>query len=172
MRNRLQTVPVYDYVLATEPLTDAQLDRIGWANRQGIGDCANQFHYYRLTADNRIVWGGYDAIYHFGRKVKPAYEDRPASYRRLAQHFFITFPQLDDVRFSHRWAGAIDTSTRFCAHWGLAARRPRRLRQRLHRAWRRRGAVRRRRLPRSARRQADRANRAGNGSQTAAAVSA
>ena len=47
-------------------------------NRQGIGDCANQFHYYRLTADNRIVWGGYDAIYHFGRRVDPAYEDRPA----------------------------------------------------------------------------------------------
>ncbi len=120
VRNRLQTVPVYDYVLSTEPLTDAQLDRIGWANRQGIGDSANQFHYYRLSADNRIVWGGYDAIYKLGRKVKPAYEDRPASYRRLASHFFITFPQLDDVRFSHRWAGAIDTSTRFCAHWGLA----------------------------------------------------
>ena len=120
VRNRLRTVPVYDFVLATEPLTDAQLDRIGWPNRQGIGDCANQFHYYRLSADNRIVWGGYDAIYHFGRKVKAAYEDRAASYRRLAQHFFISFPQLDDVRFSHRWAGAIDTSTRFCAHWGLA----------------------------------------------------
>lgn len=120
LRNRLATVPVYDYVLATEPLTDEQLGRIGWADRQGIGDCANQFHYYRLSADNRIVWGGYDAIYHFGRKVKPAYEDRPASYRLLASHFFITFPQLTDVRFSHRWAGAIDTSTRFCAHWGLA----------------------------------------------------
>jgi glycine/D-amino acid oxidase-like deaminating enzyme len=111
---------VYDYVLSTEPLTDAQLDRIGWRGRQGIGDCANQFHYYRLTADNRIVWGGYDALYHFGRKVDAAYEDRPATYRRLAAHFFITFPQLDDVRFSHRWAGAIDTNTRFCAHWGLA----------------------------------------------------
>nr|WP_090342412.1 FAD-dependent oxidoreductase [Mycolicibacterium malmesburyense]CRL72812.1 glycine/D-amino acid oxidase, deaminating [Mycolicibacterium malmesburyense] len=119
-RNRLHTVPVYDYVLATEPLTGAQLDRIGWRGRQGIGDCANQFHYYRLTTDNRIVWGGYDAVYHFGRKVRPHYEDRPATYRRLAEHFFLTFPQLDDVRFSHRWAGAIDTNTRFCAHWGLA----------------------------------------------------
>jgi glycine/D-amino acid oxidase-like deaminating enzyme len=119
-RNRWHTVPVYDYVLATEPLTDAQLDRIGWRGRQGIGDCANQFHYYRLTMDNRIVWGGYDAVYHFGRKVRAAYEDRPATYRRLAAHFFITFPQLDDVRFSHRWAGAVDTNTRFCAHWGLA----------------------------------------------------
>jgi glycine/D-amino acid oxidase-like deaminating enzyme len=119
-RNRFHTVPVYDYVLATEPLTDAQLDRIGWRNRQGVGDSANQFHYYRLTADNRIVWGGYDAIYHFGRRVDASYEDRPATYRRLAAHFFLTFPQLDDVRFTHRWAGPIDTNTRFCAHWGLA----------------------------------------------------
>lgn len=119
-RNRWYTVPVYDYVLSTEPLTAEQLDRIGWRNRQGVGDCANQFHYYRLTADNRVVWGGYDAIYHFGRRVDAAYEDRPQTYRRLAEHFFITFPQLDDVRFSHRWAGAIDTNTRFCAHWGTA----------------------------------------------------
>lgn len=119
-RNRLFTVPVYDYVLATEPLSDAQLDRIGWRGRQGIGDSANQFHYYRLSKDNRIVFGGYDAVYHFGRRVDSAYEDRQETYRRLAAHFFITFPQLDDVRFSHRWAGAIDTNTRFCAHWGLA----------------------------------------------------
>ena len=86
-RNRLHTVPVYDYVLATEPLTDAQLYRIGWRRRQGIGDCANQFHYYRLTMDNRIVWGGYDAVYHFGRKVDDRYEDRASTYRRLAAHF-------------------------------------------------------------------------------------
>jgi glycine/D-amino acid oxidase-like deaminating enzyme len=119
-RNRLHTVPVYDYVLATEPLTDAQLDRIGWQGRQGIGDSANQFHYYRRTQDNRIVWGGYDAVYHFGRRVDASHENRPTTYERLAKHFFITFPQLDDVRFSHRWAGAIDTNTRFCAHWGLA----------------------------------------------------
>lgn len=107
-------------MLATEPLTEEQLARIRWRNRQGVGDCANQFHYYRLSADNRIVWGGYDAVYHFGRKVKASYEDRPQTYRRLAAHFFLTFPQLTDVRFDYRWAGAIDTNTRFCAHWGLA----------------------------------------------------
>ena len=121
-RNRLNTVPVYDYVLGTEPLTEAQLDSIGWRARQGVSDCANQFHYYRLSADNRILWGGYDALYHYGRRVDSRYEDRPETYRKLAAHFFITFPQLEDVRFSHRWAGAIDTNTRFCAHWGLAGR--------------------------------------------------
>lgn len=119
-RNRLMTVPVYDYVLATEPLSDAQLASIGWQDRMGVTDSANQFHYYRLTADNRIVWGGYDAVYHYGGRVKPEYERRPESYEKLAAHFFQTFPQLEGLKFSHRWAGAIDTSTRFCAHYGLA----------------------------------------------------
>ncbi|RKR73538.1 NAD(P)/FAD-dependent oxidoreductase [Frondihabitans australicus] len=119
-RDRLMTVPVYDYVLMTEPLTPSQLASIGWQGRQGIGDLANQFHYYRLTADNRILWGGYDAVYHFGRRVDPSYEERSATFSKLAAHFFSTFPQLDGVRFSHRWAGAIDTSTQFCAFFGLS----------------------------------------------------
>lgn len=121
-RNRLHTVPVYDHVLGTEPLSAEQLDRIGWRGRQGISDCGNQFHYYRLSADNRILWGGYDAMYHWGRRVDPRHEDRPESFRKIAAHFFLTFPQLDDIRFSHRWAGPIDTNTRFCAHWGVAGK--------------------------------------------------
>lgn len=119
-RLRLATVPVYDYVLTTEPLTDAQLASIGWGNRQGLADAGNLFHYYRLTADNRILWGGYDAIYHFGRAIRPELHQRPATFDVLAEHFFATFPQLEGVRFSHRWGGVIDTSTRFCAFYGTA----------------------------------------------------
>ena len=121
-RLRLFTVPVYDYVLMTEPLSAEQLAAIGWTNRQGVGDSANQFHYYRLTADNRILWGGYDAVYYFGRQVRESHDHRPATYAMLAEQFFETFPQLDGLRFSHRWGGAIDTSTRFCAFYGTAMR--------------------------------------------------
>ncbi len=119
-RNRLMTVPVYDYVLMTEPLSTEQLAAIGWNDRQGLSDLANQFHYYRLSADNRILFGGYDAVYHYGRAVRPGYENRPTSYETLASHFFTTFPQLNGLRFSHKWAGAIDTSTQFCAFYGTA----------------------------------------------------
>jgi len=119
-RNKLSTVPVYDYVLMTEPLDADQLAAIGWQNRQGLADLANQFHYYRLSADNRILFGGYDAVYHFGRRVRSSYENRPESFEKLANHFFTTFPQLAGVRFSHKWAGAIDTSTQFCAFFGQA----------------------------------------------------
>jgi glycine/D-amino acid oxidase-like deaminating enzyme len=119
-RQRLMTVPVYDYVLMTEPLSDEQLASIGWQHRQGVGDLANQFHYYRMTSDNRILWGGYDAIYHYGRVIKSSQEYRPQTFAKLASHFFTTFPQLQGLRFTHRWAGAIDTSTQFCAFFGLA----------------------------------------------------
>ena len=80
----------------------------------------NQFHYYRLTQDNRILWGGYDAIYHFGHHVRMAYDQRPATFVKLAEHFFTTFPQLEGIGFSHRWGGAIDTCSRFCAFFGTA----------------------------------------------------
>ena len=119
-RNRFMTVPVYDYALMTEPLSDDQLESIGWAGRQGISDLANQFHYSRMSRDNRILFGGYDAIYHYGSRVRAKYEHHPNSFRRLASHFFTMFPQLEGLRFSHRWSGAIDTSTRFCAFFGTA----------------------------------------------------
>jgi glycine/D-amino acid oxidase-like deaminating enzyme len=121
-RLRPYIVPVYDYVLVTEPLSAAQRAEIGWRNRQGIGDSGNQFHYYRLTADDRILWGGYDAIYHFGRGIRAAYDQRPATFAALAAHFFTTFPQLEGIRFSHRWGGVIDTCSRFCAFYGTAQR--------------------------------------------------
>jgi glycine/D-amino acid oxidase-like deaminating enzyme len=117
---RRYVVPVYDYVLVTEPLSEAQRDAIGWRGRQGLSDVTNQFHYYRQTADHRILWGGYDAVYDFGGRVAPERDQRPATFARLAEHFFTTFPQLEGLRFSHRWGGAIDTCSRFSAFWGTA----------------------------------------------------
>jgi len=119
-RLRSYLIPVYDYVLVTEPLTAGQLASIGWRNRQGVADSGNQFHYYRLTADNRILWGGYDAIYYYGGKTTAAQDQRPATFARLAAHFYATFPQLEGVCFSHKWGGVIDTCSRFCAFFGTA----------------------------------------------------
>ena len=112
-RLRKYVVPVYDHVLVTEPLADEQWASLGWRERQGMTDAGNQFHYYRPLADGRILWGGYDAIYYFGSSASEAREQRDASHRLLARHFFETFPQLAGVRFTHRWAGLIDTSSRF-----------------------------------------------------------
>ncbi len=117
---RSRTIPVYDYVLMTEPLSDAQLAAIGWQNRQGLADPGNQFHYFRITRDNRILFGGYDAVYNFGGQVDAKHDERTESFERLASHFFTMFPQLQGLRFTHRWGGAIDTCSRFCAFFAEA----------------------------------------------------
>jgi glycine/D-amino acid oxidase-like deaminating enzyme len=119
-RLRQYLVPVYDYALVTEPLSAPQLASIGWRNRQGVADAGNQFHYYRLTADNRILWGGYDAVYYNGGRITPAQDQRPATFARLAVHFFETFPQLAGLGFTHAWGGVVDTCSRFCAFYGTA----------------------------------------------------
>jgi glycine/D-amino acid oxidase-like deaminating enzyme len=119
---RRYIVPVYDYVLVTEPLSGTQRASIGWERRQGIGDGANQFHYYRVTRDERILWGGYDAVYRFGGPVRDDLDDHDPTFARLAQNFLTTFPQLEGIRFSHRWGGAIDTCSRFSVFFGTAHR--------------------------------------------------
>jgi len=117
---RKYVAPVYDYTLVTEPLTSEQLASIGWAGREGMSDAGFQFHYYRLTSDNSILWGGYDTVYNYGGRVRLEYEVRAETYAKLAAHFLTTFPQLEGVRFTHAWGGAIDTCSRFSPFWGRA----------------------------------------------------
>jgi glycine/D-amino acid oxidase-like deaminating enzyme len=119
-RLRLMTVPVYDYALMTQPLSHWQREAIGWRGREGISDLGNQFHYFRNTRDGRILWGGYDAIYHYASGVKEEYDQRTATFESLAENFFTTFPQLEGLTFSHSWGGVIDTCTRFAAFYGTA----------------------------------------------------
>jgi glycine/D-amino acid oxidase-like deaminating enzyme len=113
-------VPVYDYVLMTEPLTPAQRESIGWRGREGLSDASRQFHYTRTTADGRILWGGYDAVYYWNNGFGKQFETSQQEFERLAEHFFQAFPQLEGIRFSHAWGGAIDTCSRFAPFWGVA----------------------------------------------------
>ena len=118
-RIALWTLPVYDHVLMTEPLSAAQLAAVGWEGREGLTDAGNQFHYYRRTLDDRVLFGGYDANYHFPGRIDPRLE-QSESHDLLARHFFEIFPQLEGLRFTHRWAGVIDTTSRFTPVFGTA----------------------------------------------------
>ncbi|MEO5884024.1 MAG: FAD-dependent oxidoreductase [Candidatus Limnocylindrales bacterium] len=111
-------VPVYDYALVSAPLTPEQRASIGWSGRQGLSDANNQFHYFRLTADDRILWGGYDAVHYFGSRVDPALDRRPQTFERLEAQFVRAFPQLAGLGFPYRWGGAIDTTSRFSVTFG------------------------------------------------------
>ena len=94
--------------------------RSGGGGARAWATCGNQFHYYRLTADGRILWGGYDAVYRYGGPVEARLDEHDATFAKLSQHFFATFPQLEGLRFAHRWGGAIDTCSRFSVFFGTA----------------------------------------------------
>jgi glycine/D-amino acid oxidase-like deaminating enzyme len=113
-------IPVWDYALMTEPLSAAQLAALGWNGPRGASDMSNQFHYFRLTRDNRMLWGGYDAVYYNGGRIRDEHAYSPATFAKLAEQFFTAFPQLEGVSFTHAWGGIIDTCSRFCAFFGTA----------------------------------------------------
>gem|GEM_PF-1533245 len=171
-RVRYRVVPVYDHVLVTEPLTRAQLDEVGWRNRQGVADAGNRFHYYRLTPDDRILWGGFDAVYHYGRKVTPAFDQRAATFRTLATHFYETFPPVaralvrPPLGRCHRHVRPVLRVLRDRARWS------RRLRGRIHGSRCRRLALRRAGHAGPALRAHDGAHRARDGPHEAPAVPA
>lgn len=124
MRSRV--VPVWDYSVMTQPLPPDVRASLGWRGRQGIGDAGNRFHYYRLTDDDRLLFGGYDAIYPFGggsRRVGTGAQGREThapTVRMLGEHLLATFPQLAGLRATHTWGGAVDTCSRFSPFWGTA----------------------------------------------------
>lgn len=113
-------VPVWDYSLMTEPLPADLRESLGWHRRQGIGDAGNRFHYYRLTRDDRLLFGGFDALYFLGGDRDPRRAQHPPTFEILAEHLVDTFPQLRDTPISHAWGGTIDTCSQFSAFWGQA----------------------------------------------------
>lgn len=107
---------IRDRIIATEPLSPEQMDRIGWRNRQGVYDTKVQLNYMRLTQDNRIIFGG-KIGYFMGNNTDPVADKKADIYESLADVFFKTFPQLVDVSFSHAWSGPIALTTRMAMHF-------------------------------------------------------
>ena len=105
---KARQLPVYTYISLTEPLSEDQLQQIGWEKRVGIEDARNLLHYYRLTPDNRLLFGGSDAVYYYGGPLDRDGNERVWS--RLQQTVVRTFPQLEGVRFTHQWGGPISAS--------------------------------------------------------------
>ena len=112
-----RVVGIRDRIVVTQPLSDEQLASVGWTNRQGIYDTRTQLNYMRLTADNRILFGG-RLGYFYNNDTDPFQDKRADPYRALAEAFFKTFPQLyGQICFSHAWSGPIGLTSRMAVHY-------------------------------------------------------
>ena len=114
IKNRVAAIR--DRIVVTEPLTDAQMESIGWKNRQGIYDTRTQLNYMRLTADNRILFGG-RLGYFFNNNTDPTADKSADNFLPLVENFYKTFPTLREIRFSHAWSGPIGLTTRMAVHY-------------------------------------------------------
>lgn len=113
-------IPLYDYILVSEPLTADQWEMIGWRNRQGITDGRTFFNYYRPTADGRVLWGTSEAMYYAGNRVGPDCDHSPPHYESLRQSWRRHFPALAGLRWEYEWGGAICSTTRLTPFFGRA----------------------------------------------------
>jgi len=119
---RLQSrfIPLYDYILVSDPLSDEQMSRLGWPRRRGVADMRTFFKYYRLTKDNRILWGTSEAAYYKGNRVDAACDHSEPHYAGLRESFKRHFPALADLEFRYAWGGPICSTTRFTPFFGTA----------------------------------------------------
>jgi len=97
LRRRL--IPLQSQIIATEPLDQAQMERL-FPGRRQIGDTCLLHHYYRTSPDGtRILFGGRAGA----TEVNDPRRSGPHLYRRL----IALFPELAGVRITHSWAGFI-----------------------------------------------------------------
>ncbi len=116
---RRTMVPVYSLVIATEPLPPQTWDRIGLARRETFTDHRHLIIYGQRTADDRLVFGGRGAPYHFGSRVAPRFEDEHRVFAALRATLVDLLPVLDDVRVTHAWGGALGIARDWRASVGL-----------------------------------------------------
>ena len=116
-------LPLYDYVLVSEPLPAASRAAIGWRARRGVVDARAFFNYYRLTRDDRILFGTSEAAYYPGNRVDAACDRSPSHFESLRASFRRHFPALAGLRFPFAWGGPIASTTRLTPFFGVAGGR-------------------------------------------------
>jgi glycine/D-amino acid oxidase-like deaminating enzyme len=116
---RRAVAPVYSLVVATEPLTDAQWDAVGLADRPTFSEHRHLVVYGQRTSDGRLVFGGRGAPYHFGSSVRADFDRDERVWASLRQAVVAMFPSLHDVAFTHAWGGPLGVPRDWCASVGL-----------------------------------------------------
>jgi glycine/D-amino acid oxidase-like deaminating enzyme len=113
-----KVIPIWSYVIVSEPLSDDQLGQVAWPGRQGFEDKRNYLTIGRLTADNRLLWAGRLAPYFFGNDMDPGHMRNSHVHGELRESFERFFPAWKDVRFTHAYGGCVAITTTFLPLFG------------------------------------------------------
>ena len=119
--SRRAVVPVYSLMVATEPLPPAFWAQAGLAGGETFADHRNLIVYGQRTADDRLVFGGRGAPYHFGSRIEPGFDREPAVFAGLRDAVTRLFPALHEHAFTHAWGGPLGIARDWRASVGLDA---------------------------------------------------
>lgn len=108
---RRRIVPIGSFIVVTEPLSAERAQAL-LAHRRTYTTIANIHHYFRLTADHRLVFGG-RARFAISSPTSDA-----ASGEVLRAGLAATFPQLGPVRLDYCWGGLVDVTQDRLPHAG------------------------------------------------------
>jgi glycine/D-amino acid oxidase-like deaminating enzyme len=112
-------VPVYSLMIATAPLPAAVWDAIGLSRRETFSDHRNLIVYGQRTADDRLVFGGRGAPYHFGSRIEASQDRDERVFAGLYATLVEMLPVLAGTKVTHAWGGALGIARDWCASVGL-----------------------------------------------------
>ncbi|HEY2041837.1 MAG TPA: FAD-dependent oxidoreductase [Jatrophihabitans sp.] len=99
--------PVYSLIIATEPLPATMWEQIGLRDRETFADFRHLIIYGQRTADDRLVFGGRGAPYHFGSRIQAGYDRVPAVFEALRRTLTELLPVTTGAAVTHRWGGPL-----------------------------------------------------------------
>lgn len=105
--HRREVVPVYSLIIATEPLPQAFWAEAGLASGETFSEHRHVIVYGQRTADDRLVFGGRGAPYHYGSAVRPQFDQEPAVFAALQTALVDLFPTVEGAEITHRWGGPL-----------------------------------------------------------------
>jgi glycine/D-amino acid oxidase-like deaminating enzyme len=102
---RRSLLPLYSLMVATEPLPEEAWKEIGWEGGETMAAGGHLFTYAQRTRDGRVAFGGRGAPYHFGSRIRPAYDRDERVHHRLQATLAELLPPAAGARITHRWGG-------------------------------------------------------------------
>ncbi len=105
--SRRAVLPIWSYMVATEPLGDDVWSEIGWESRVTVADGRNMVTYAQRTADGRIGFGGRGVGYPFGSRISSRLDRSPRVHRQIIDTLHEMFPATRTARITHRWGGPL-----------------------------------------------------------------
>jgi glycine/D-amino acid oxidase-like deaminating enzyme len=116
---RRSVLPLYSLMVATEPLPAAAWEEIGWSGGETVAAGGHLFTYAQRTRDGRVAFGGRGAPYHFGSRIRPAFDRDERVHQRLEATLGQLLPAAAGVPISHRWGGPLGIPRDWMASVGL-----------------------------------------------------